>query len=464
MKFSGGAFELDCSNCLNSSSFWSCRSHVARLTILQNFVQSFLNICDKLGPLATKEDKMNKLHAELGIINLNLPARVKVPTIGAKHYDIVRIPPNQGIVLNSKERIPYMVNIEYVERESPDSPLPARCTRKNDPTTPLKPENDPIQTISAAAIRNNLSTQSESGCPKFSYDNSDPSASRLKEPWELTVERTKQFSPYGHLPGWNLHSCIVKCGDDLRQETVAYQLLCQFQKVWQEEKLELWLYPYSVVVVSEDCGFIELIPNTVSIHQVKKQSKLSLLGYFIQEFGSVTSETFLTAQKNFVHSLAAYSLFCYFIQVKDRHNGNILIDNQGHIIHIDYGFMLSHSPGRNIGFENSPFKLTEEHVEVLGGQDSDLFNYFKFLLLKGFLAARKHFERIKLIVEVMQLGSQWPCFNRRAATVHDLQNRFFLNLTEEQLSKQIDGMIYQALRSLTTKLYDNYQYFTGGIM
>ena len=39
------------------------------------------------------------------------------------------------------------------------------------------------------------------------------------------------------------------------------------------------------------------------------------------------------------------------------------MDSEGHIIHIDFGFILSTSP-KNLGFENSPFKLTPEFVEV----------------------------------------------------------------------------------------------------
>lgn len=50
-------------------------------------------------------------------------------------------------------------------------------------------------------------------------------------------------------------------------------------------------------------------------------------------------------------------------QVKDRHNGNLLLDEEGHIIHIDFGFMLSNSPG-GVNFESAPFKLTRELLEV----------------------------------------------------------------------------------------------------
>ena len=46
---------------------------------------------------------------------------------------------------------------------------------------------------------------------------------------------------------------------------------------------------------------------------------MSLLEYFLQEFGALNSEEFLTAQRNFVQSCAAYCIVSYLLQVSGRY-------------------------------------------------------------------------------------------------------------------------------------------------
>ena len=61
------------------------------------------------------------------------------------------------------------------------------------------------------------------------------------------------------------------------------------------------------------------------------------------------------------------------------------------------------------------------------------------------------------------VGSQLQCFGHGPSTVRAFQERFCMNLTEEQLDIALNGMIKASMNSLTTKLYDGFQYLTNGI-
>ncbi|XP_072840122.2 phosphatidylinositol 4-kinase beta isoform X1 [Pogona vitticeps] len=496
-----------------------------RLAPEREFIKSLMAIGKRLATLPTKEQKTQRLISELSLLNHKLPARVWLPTAGFDHH-VVRVPHTQAVVLNSKDKAPYLIYVEVLECENFDTTnVPARIPenrirstrsvenlpecgitheqRASSFTTVPNYDNDdeawsvddigelqvelpemhtnscdnisqfsvdsitsqeskePVF-IAAGDIRRRLSEQLAHTPTSFKRDPEDPSAVALKEPWQEKVRRIREGSPYGHLPNWRLLSVIVKCGDDLRQELLAFQVLKQLQSIWEQERVPLWIKPYKILVISADSGMIEPVVNAVSIHQVKKQSQLSLLDYFLQEHGNYTTEAFLTAQRNFVQSCAGYCLVCYLLQVKDRHNGNILLDAEGHIIHIDFGFILSSSP-RNLGFETSAFKLTTEFVDVMGGLDGDMFNYYKMLMLQGLIAARKHMDKVVQIVEIMQQGSQLPCFHG-SSTIRNLKERFHMNMTEEQLQMLIEQMVDGSMRSITTKLYDGFQYLTNGIM
>jgi len=43
----------------------------------------------------------------------------------------------------------------------------------------------------------------------------------------------------------------------------------------------------------------------------------------------------------------------------------------------------------------------------MGGIGSDMFEYYKILMLQGLIAARKHMDRIVPLVEIMQMGQFW---------------------------------------------------------
>lgn len=128
---------------------------------------------------------------------------------------------------------------------------------------------------------------------------------------------------------------------------------------------------FRILVTSENSGLIETINDAVSVHSLKKNAYASraedgtqvfdsftLYDHFVnvrrplphlsysfglrvadahgsrarQTYGPVDSKRYRQAQDAFIESLAAYSVICYLLQLKDRHNGNILLDLQGHLI------------------------------------------------------------------------------------------------------------------------------------
>ncbi|KAG5437271.1 hypothetical protein PCANB_001064 [Pneumocystis canis] len=292
----------------------------------------------------------------------------------------------------------------------------------------------------------------------------------FEENWGVKIERIRKSSPYSHLPNWNLISIIVKTGSDLRQEAFACQLIYACEKIWNEYNVPVWVKRMKILITGNDSGIIETITNSTSIHNVKKSlieqslsenskgKMLSLKDYFLKVYGDIHSTKYKSAQDCFMRSLAAYSLICYIFQLKDRHNGNILLDTEGHLIHIDFGFMLTNTPG-NVGFENAPFKLTTDYVNILG----DKFDEWKNLMKQAFKALRKKAEDLILLVKVMQNESKLPCFSSGALTSVQFQQRFQLQLSEVEVDEFMETLITKAYSSVWTRLYDHYQQLSQGI-
>ncbi|KAI9293603.1 kinase-like protein [Neoconidiobolus thromboides FSU 785] len=547
------------------------------------FVLTLMSISNRLC-LVPKISRQSSLQAELALLNHNLPADICIPlwcstnNQNSYHHKVVRISSKDAVVLNSAERVPYLIFIEVLEDEKgieiekaeeqkrpvgiPDSysyettPLPdafsgevtmgnnsqqnqiyfqsvlsrrssnaqdeysesmrtaavmlAQLTldkKDNQQKTSTSAKANSYKVDSKELIREKIINEmaqleknrmdkmnsygmkfgiggsggegnggelvDEKELMKTVYNRDDPSAAVFKEDWKSKEKRIRQQSPFGERKNWKLLPLIVKTGADLRQEQFALQLIQEMERIWKDNNCNIFVKLFNIMITSKDNGFVEMVKNTISVHSLKKDAYArgyntkgviySLYDHFVREFGDPSSSTFLKAQDNFMRSLVGYSLITYILQLRDRHNGNILVDTEGHLVHIDFGFMLSNSPG-SVGFELAPFKMTQEYLDILGGVNSIKFEEFKQLMKKGFLLLRKYADNILLLTEMMQKDSKLPCFSSGITTISNLKERFCLNLNDAAIEDMMDKLILSSSCNVFTRLYDTFQYYSNSIL
>lgn len=255
-------------------------------------------------------------------------------------------------------------------------------------------------------------------------------------------------------------SAIFKVGDDCRQDVLALQMIAAFRGIFHSVGLDVWVFPYRVTATAPGCGVIDVLPNSISRDMLGREAVNGLYDYFVSKYGNEDSLRFQQARNNFVKSMAAYSVISFLLQFKDRHNGNIMIDDMGHIVHIDFGFCFDIAPG-GIKFERAPFKLTGEMLAVMGGSpEHQSFKWFEELCVKAFLASRQYTDKLSQIVLLM-MDSGLPCF--KPESVQHFKERFVLEKNEREAADFMKDLIKKSHSSYSTGFYDQFQLLTNGI-
>ncbi|THU88594.1 hypothetical protein K435DRAFT_821590 [Dendrothele bispora CBS 962.96] len=251
-------------------------------------------------------------------------------------------------------------------------------------------------------------------------------------------------------------AAIFKVGDDCRQDVLALQIIAMFKNIFESVGLTLYLFPYRVTATAPGCGVIDVVPNATSRDEMGRAKVNDLLDFFVAKYGGQDTIAFQKARLNFIQSMAAYSVACYILQIKDRHNGNIMIDGEGHIVHIDFGFLFDIDKYlMGVKFEPSSFKLNHEMVVLMGGRYSQGYQLFQHLTVKAFLAIRPHADQLVDTVQLM-LDTGLPSF-KGEGTIKRLRDRFALGLNERQAADYMMGIIRNAHENVRSTAYDEFQ-------
>ena len=396
--------------------------------------------------------------------------------VGGFSRRVVRVHFGEARAFSTRDRCPYLCVVEVVSEAPPSERSPSPAFNSYSPAELIK-----------NALREDEALGQWKAPPEDFFGTFGPSSPPPRRPPSppihgeplaprVLAELPTQKPPVVFRERWSetrsrlLHArnhalvpIIVKARDDLRQEQFASQLIKACALTLDNENIPVRLPAYDVVATGPDSGLIEALPDTVSLDALRKHDLAysGLLDLFRRRF--TTPKALQKARKVFVESLAPACVVSYLLQLKDRHNGNILLHASGAVAHVDYGYLLASSPGGNMGFEAAPFKLTRDFLEVLG---HDLLPLFRDLCHRTFVCLRRNSDKLLLLAEMAAAGcDHLPCFDGRAREALDgLKRRFRPELSERQCRAFMNSLIREASMHWRTRAYDGYQTCCNGIL
>lgn len=154
----------------------------------------------------------------------------------------------------------------------------------------------------------------------------------------------------------------------------------------------------------------------------------------------------------FVKSCAGYCVITYLLGVGDRHLDNVLLTTDGHLFHIDFGFIFGYDPKPS----PPPMKFTKEMIEAMGGSQSKSYLEFRKFCCLAFNILRKHSNLILNLLSLMgdagipHLGSGEDV----EKNLLKVQDKFQLDLSDEDAERYILSLIDESERALFPRLLD----------
>ena len=89
------------------------------------------------------------------------------------------------------------------------------------------------------------------------------------------------------------------------------------------------------------------------------------------------------------------------------------------------------------------FKLSAHILEVMGGIDSENWQYFLNLLADGLIEARKHCDTLVTLIKIMGWNATFPCFRQSGGIekiVKDLRERMLPSVSGERMPHVIERL------------------------
>lgn len=129
---------------------------------------------------------------------------------------------------------------------------------------------------------------------------------------------------------------------------------------------------YNVFPITRSMGIIQMLDGVTTLYDVKHKHNTTLQNFILDRNSGMSVEALRT---KFVKSVAAACVLSYVIGVGDRHLENMLVTDDGKLIHVDFSYLLGDDP-KHVKTE---MRITPDMLDALGGANSSTFTQFQEL-------------------------------------------------------------------------------------
>ncbi|KAI7891262.1 kinase-like domain-containing protein [Mucor mucedo] len=246
---------------------------------------------------------------------------------------------------------------------------------------------------------------------------------------------------------------LFKTGDDLRQDQLVIQIISLMDKLLLKENLDLKLTPYKVLATGPEHGLMQFVQSS-SLAAVLNEHQNNVRSFFKKHHPSSEPNNVYgidpKVMETYTRSCAGYCVITYLLGVGDRHLDNLLLSPDGHLFHVDFGFIL----GRDPKPFPPPMKLCKEMIEAMGGADSQHYMNFQQYCYTAFITLRRNANLILNLFALMVDANIPDIKIEPDKAVMKVQEKFRLDLSEEAAIAHFRGLISESVNALFPQILE----------